>query len=218
MRAGTPDTSLLSKLLRERISSSRQSATGEPATASQASPERIEQRSSAVIGALMRDTRDAYDRQQATRPAPEADTAEPVPEVPAQVSTDDPEPGDLSAFILATLNDCEWPEWVSARCSFPQNGPVAATGSEAALAAIAALTQQVFTDAGEDGDDLTVEVFTGSASGSARLIVSGPFGLSMKTLKLIMKSRSEIEAIGGALITVRASDTAGFEALIPEKQ
>ena len=217
MRAGTPDTSLLSKLLRDRISSSRQSATGEPAAAGDALPERIEQRSSAVIGALMRDTRDAFDRQQTTRPEPDADTVAPEPAVPAQTAAEAPETGDLSAFMLDTLNDCEWPEWVSARCSFPQNGPVVTPDSESALAAIAALTQQVFTDAGEDGDDLTVEVFTGSAGGSARLTVSGPFGLSMKTLKLIMQSRSEIEAIGGALITVRASDTAGFEALIPEK-
>ncbi|MEO1159564.1 MAG: hypothetical protein AAFW74_03780, partial [Pseudomonadota bacterium] len=97
MRAGTPDTSLLSKLLRERISSSRRSATGKPETAGEALPERIEQRSSAVIGALMRDTRDAYDRQQITSPAPDAETARPEPEVSAEIISDDPVPGDLSA-------------------------------------------------------------------------------------------------------------------------
>lgn len=217
MRAGTPDTSLLSKLLRERISASRKSLTAATDATREASPEHIEQRSSAVIGALMRDTRDAFDRHQPSRPAVAADSPRPEPDTPVQMTTNAPEPGDLSAFMLDTLNDFEWPDWVSARCNFPENGPVAAPGCEGALAAIAALTQQVFKDAGEDGDDLTVEVFTGSASGSARLTVSGRFGLSMKTLKLIMHSRSEIEAIGGALITMRASNTSGFEALIPEK-
>ncbi len=217
MRAGTPDTSSLSKLLRERISSSRQSLTGVLDGTKQPLAEHIEQRSSAVIGALMRDTRDAFDRHQTIPPAVEAGPARPDTEPPALMIVDAPDPGDLSALMLDTLNDCEWPEWVSARCSFPDNGPFVAPGCEGALAAVAALTQQVYADAGEDGDDLTVEVFTGSASGSARLTVSGPFRLSMKTLKLIMHSRSEIEAIGGALITVRASNSAGFEALIPEQ-
>jgi hypothetical protein len=217
MRTGTPDTSLLSKLLRERISSSRQSLTGVPDGTKEPLPEHIQQRSSAVIGALMRDTRDAFDRHQTTPPAVEAGPARPDTEAPAQMTIDTPDPGDLSAFMLDTLNDCEWPEWISARCNFPDKGPFVAPGCQCALAAIAALTQQVFMDAGEDGDDLTVEIFTRSVSGSARLTVSGPFGLSMKTLKLIMHSRSEIEAIRGALITVRASNTAGFEALIPEQ-
>jgi hypothetical protein len=217
MRAGTPDTSLLSKLLRERISASRKSLTAAPDATREATPEHIEQRSSAVIGALMRDTRDAFDRHQHTQPAVEAASPGPEPDTPAQMTTDTPDPGDLSTFLLDTLNDCEWPEWVSARCNFPEKGPFVAPGCDGALAAIATLTQQVFADAGEDGDDMTVEVFTGSASGSARLTVSGPFGLSMKTLKSIMQSRSEIEAVGGALITVRASNTAGFEALIPEQ-
>ena len=217
MRAGTPDTSLLSKLLRDRISANRKSLAAAPDATREALPEHIEQRSSAVIGALMRDTRDAFDRQQPAQPAVAAESSGPVPGTPAQTAADAPDPGDLSAFMLDTLNDCEWPEWITARCNFPERGPFTAPGCEAALAAIAALTRQVFSDAGEDGDDLTVEVFTGSASGSARLTVSGPFGLSMKTLKLIMQSRSEIEAIGGALITVRASNTAGFEALIPEQ-
>ncbi|MEM7633361.1 MAG: hypothetical protein AAF299_02285 [Pseudomonadota bacterium] len=215
MSAGTPDTSLLSKLLRERIASGRQSSTGAPAIAREALPEHNEQRSSAVIGALMRDTRDAFDRHQPSPAEIEAASPGPDSDNPAQTATEAPEGSDLSAFVLDILDDCEWPEWVSARCDFPENGPFVAPGCQDALAAIAELTQQVFTDAGEDGDDLTVEIFTGSASGSIRLIVSGPFGLSMKTLKLIMQSRSEIEAVGGALITVRASDTAGFEALIP---
>lgn len=217
MRAGTPDTSLLSKLLRERISASRKSLTAAPDATRESSPEHIEQRSSAVIGALMRDTRDAFDRNQPSRPAVEAGSPRPEPDTPVQITTNATDPGDLSAFMLDALNNCEWPEWVSARCNFPENGPFAGPGCEGALAAIAALTQQVFRDAGEDGDDLTVEVFTGSTSGSARITVSGPFGLSMKTLKSIMHSRSEIETVGGALITVRASNTAGFEALIPEQ-
>lgn len=217
MRAGTPDTSLLSKLLRERISASRKSPTPAPDATREALPEHIEQRSSAVIGALIRDTRDAFDRHQPAPPAVEAGSPGPEPDTPVQMTTNAPDPGDLSVFMLDTLNDCEWPEWVSARCDFPDKGPFVAPGCEGALAAIAALTQQVFADAGEDGDDMTVEVFAETASGSARITVSGPFGLSMKSLKSIMHSRSEIEAIGGALITVRASDTAGFEALIPEQ-
>lgn len=217
MRAGTPDTSLLSKLLRERISASRKSPAAGPDATNEALPENIEQRSSAVIGALMRDTRDAFDRQNPTQTTVQAVAPEPVPDAPAPTTTDDPDPADLSAFVLDTLHKCEWPEWVSARCDFPDKGPFVAPGSEDALTAIAALTRQVFADAGEDGDDLTVEIFTGSASGSVRITVSGPFGLSMKTLKLIMQSRKSIEAIGGALITVRDANTAGFEALIPEQ-
>jgi len=217
MRAGTPDTSLLSKLLRERIPANRNSLTSAPDATNEALPEHIEQRSSAVIGALMRDTRDAFDRQQPTQTVAEAIVPEPAPDPPAQATIDAPDLRDLSAFVLDTLNNCEWPEWISARCDFPDKGPFVAPGCEGALAAIAALVRQVFADAGEDGDDLTVGIFTGSASGSVRITVSGPFGLSMKTLKLIMQSRSEIEAIGGALITVRTSNTAGFEALIPEQ-
>lgn len=215
MRAGTPDTSLLSKLLRERIPASRKSQTAADATGD-ALPDDIEQRSSAVIGALMRDTRDAFDRQQPTQAAVQTAAPEPAPDAPAQTSIDEPDPGDLSAFVLDTLHAWEWPDWISARCDFPDKGPFVAPGCEDALAAIAALTRQVFADAGEDGDDLTVEIFTGSESGSVRITVSGPFGLSMKTLKLIMQSRSEIEAVGGALTTVRDANTAGFEALIPD--
>ena len=216
MRAGTPDTSLLSKLLRERISASRKSPRAAPDAANDARPEHIEQRSSAVIGALMRDTRDAFDRQP-SQTVVDAAVPEPAPDPPAQTTFDAPDPGDLSVFVLDTLNNCEWPEWISAHCDFPDKGPFVAPGCEGALAAIAALTRQVFAYAGEDVDDLTVEIFTGSASGSVRITVSGPFGLSMKRVKLIMQSRSEIDAIGGALITVRTSNTAGFEALIPEQ-
>jgi len=217
MRAGTPDTSLLSKLLRERITASRKSPAAGPNATNEALPENIEQRSSAVIGALMRDTRDAFDRQQPTKAAVQTAAPEPAPASRVQPTIDEPDPGDFSAFVLDTLHNCEWPEWISARCDFPDKGPFVAPECEDALTAIAALTRQVFADAGEDGDDLTVEIFTESASGSARITVSGPFGLSMKTLKLIMQSRRDIEAIGGALITVRDANTAGFEALIPEQ-
>jgi len=215
MSAGTPDTSLLSKLLRERLSAGPHSLTSVTPAHKAPLPEQTEQRSSAVIGALMRDTRDAYEQHQLARSAAEADAVEPETETAASVNTEFTDPSDLSAFMLSTLYNCDWQDWVSARCNFPDKGPFLSAGCENALAAVAELTQQVFRDAGEDGDDLTVEVFTETESGSARLIVSGQFGLSMKTLKMIMQSRSEIEAIGGALITVRESTTAGFEALIP---
>ncbi len=170
--------------------------------------EHTEQRSSAVIGALMRDTRDAYEQHQLDRSAAEKQSN------PDGTKT---EATDLSEFTLGVLDNCDWPDWVSARCNFPHKGPFLSAGCANALAAVAELTQQVFTDAGEDGDDLTVEIFIETVSGSARLTVSGQFGLSMKTLKMIMQSRSEFEATGGALITVRDSTTAGFEALIPAR-
>jgi len=215
MSAGTPDTSLLPKLLRERISTDQHSRTSAPLANRAPLPEQTEQRSSAVIGALMRDTRDAYEQHQLARPAAKAEVVEPETETAASINTESTDPADLSAVILSILNNCNWQDWVSARCNFPDKGPFLSEGCDNALAAIVELTQQVFNDAGEDGDDLTVEVFTESVSGSARLTVTGQFGLSMKTLKMIMQSRSEFEAIGGALITVRESATAGFEALIP---
>lgn len=218
MSAGTPDTSLLSKLLRDRIASSRQSPDAASDGARQPLPEHVEQRSSAVIGALMRDTRDAFEHQRTARPAAEPGPAALESEAADQPGADADGPDDLSAFLLNTLDGFDWPEWITARCDFPEQGPFVAAGCEDALSAIAALTQQVFADAGEDGDDLSVEIFTGSEEGSARLTVSGPFSLSMKTLKLIMHSRNEIEATGGALITKRTSNSAGFEALIPSKQ
>lgn len=218
MSAGTPDISLLSKLLRDRIASSRQSQAPAPDAARAPLPDNVEQRSSAVIGALMRDARDAFEHQRSAPPAADQGPAEAAPEAAAHMTADTPEPDDLSAFLLETLDRFDWPEWVTARCDFPEQGPFVTDGCEDALSAIAALTQQVFADAGEDGDDLSVEIFAGSETGSARLVVSGPFSLSMKTLKLIMHSRNEIEAIGGALITVRTADSAGYEALIPEKQ
>ncbi len=167
----------------------------------------------------MRDTRDAFEHQQTVRTtadlgvtAPESETG-----VEPDADADADESNDLSAFLLDTLDGFDWPEWITARCDFPERGPFVAAGCEDALSAIAALTQQVFADAGEDGDDLNVEIFTGSEDSSARLTVSGPFSLSMKTLKLIMHSRNEIEATGGALITKRTAHSAGFEALIPGK-
>lgn len=208
MSAGPPDTSLLSKLLRERISAAPRSQAGAPRTEKASLPEQIEQRSSAVIGALMRDTREAYEQHRLASSAAENEAGSDESETEA---------ADLSEAMLKLLNDCDWPEWVSARCSFPDRGPFLSADCDNVLAAIAELTQQVFRDAGEDGDDLTVEIFTETVSGSARLTVSGQFGLSMKTLKMIMQSRSEFEAIDGALITVRESSTSGFEALIPAR-
>lgn len=188
-----------------------------PAASRQPLPAHVEQRSSAVIGALMRDTREAFDRHQSTRPAVKTGTVKPDGGALTQVRTDTPEPGDLSLFMLNTLNQCHWQEWVAAHCNFPDKGPFVSSGCDAALAAIAGLTQQVFKDAGEDGDDLSVEIFTESVSGSARLTVSGPFALSMMTLQMIKHARSELESTGGVLVTLRASNTAGFEALIPER-
>lgn len=208
MSAGTPDTSLLSKLLRERMSASLRAPASKPKAVKAPPAEHTEQRSSAVIGALMRDTRDAYEQHQHARSAAEQHS------IADGTGT---ETADLSEFILNVLDKCDWPDWVSARCSFPEKGPFLSPDCEKALAAVTKLTQQVFNDAGEDGDDLTVEIFTEKLSDTARLTVSGQFGLSMKTLKMIMQSRSEFEAIGGALITVRESSTAGFEALIPAR-
>ncbi|MGB7206974.1 MAG: hypothetical protein WBD37_16000, partial [Anderseniella sp.] len=82
---------------------------------------------------------------------------------------------------------------------------------------IAELMQQVFDDAGDDGEDLTVHIYTGIEGGSARITVTGPFSLSIPTLTMIKKYRRQMEAIGGALYTVRTLSTAGFEALIPER-
>ena len=208
MSAGTPDTSLLSKLLRERMAAGLRSSAGKPGTVKTPPAEHAEQRSSAVIGALMRDTRDAYQQHHGTRQSDDQASAS---------GATDAQATDLSAYILDLLESCEWPDWVSARCNFPDKGPYLQPNCDKALAAVARLTQQVFDDAGEDGDDLTVEIYTGITADTARLTVSGEFGLSMKTLKMIMQSRSDFEAIGGALITVREASNAGFEALIPAR-
>ncbi len=217
MSAVPPDTSQLSKLLRERMSENPHSPTSASPTNRQPLPEQTERRSSAVIGALMRDTRDAYEQHQIARSAARADAGGPVTEAAASMNEALADPADFSDFLLNMLNNIDWQDWVSARCSFPDKGPFLSEGCEDALVAIAELTQQVFQDAGEDGEDLTVEIFTETVSGSARLTVTGQFGISMTTLKMIMRLRNEIEAIGGALITVREADAAGFEALIPAR-
>jgi hypothetical protein len=223
MRSGNPDTSLLSRLLRGRITSGRHPLTGKPgaATGTPAEPADAQQRSSAVIGALMRDAREAYDRvpahPAATTPAPVKAGIQTRQEIEAQLNTKAADPCDLSALVLETLNQCEWEDWVSARCDFPATGPFVISGSTQALDAIADLIEQVFADAGEDGDDLTVHVFTGSEGGSARITVTGPFSLSMQTLTMIKKYRRHVEGISGALYTVRTLSSSGFEALIPER-
>ena len=217
MSAVPPDTSQLSKLLRERMSDNPHSLTNASPADRAPLPEQTERRSSAVIGALMRDTRDAYEQHQIARSVARADAGEIGTETASSMNEAHTDPADFSAFILNMLNNFDWQDWISARCSFPDKGPFLSDGCEDALTAIAELTEQVFQDAGEDGGDLTVEVFTETVSGSARLTVTGQFGLSMTTLKMIMRLRNEIETIGGALITVREADAAGFEALIPAR-
>ena len=61
-----------------------------------------------------------------TEPAP----AEPAPEAPTHTTTDTPEADDLSAFLLDTLDRFDWPEWVTARCDFPEHGPFVADGCD----------------------------------------------------------------------------------------
>jgi len=218
MRSGNPDTSLLSRLLRGRVAGGRTPLTGKKPPLREAdAPQNAEQRSAAVIGALMRDAREAFDKGPERPPAPAtcAGAIQSRAETQIQLNAEANDPGDLSAFVLETLNDCDWEDWVSARCDFPAEGPWVASGSSQTLDAIAELMEQLFLDAGEDGDDLVVHVYTGAEGGSARITVTGPFALSMQTLTLIKKHRRLMESIGGALNTVRTLSSAGFEALIP---
>ena len=219
MRSATPDTSLLSRLLRGRLRSGKHPLTGKQNKTEEPQPLVNEHRSSAVIGALMRDTREAY-LNQTVHPATTASdpgTIQSEAETLEQLSQCAIDPGDLSAFVLETLNELEWEDWISARCDFPETGPFIISGSSHELDLIAELMQQVFDDAGDDGEDLTVHIYTGIEGGSARITVTGPFSLSIPTLTMIKKYRRQMEAIGGALYTVRTLSTAGFEALIPER-
>jgi hypothetical protein len=133
----------------------------------------------------------------------------------AQMNDTATDPGDLSAFVLETLNSLDWDDWVTARCDFPQTGPFVVSGSSSALEALADIINALFDDACDDGDDLTVSIYTAQEGGSARITVTGPFNLSLDTLGLIKRHRRRFESAGGAIYTVRTLGTAGFEALIP---
>ncbi len=222
MSNSEPDISLLSRLLRTRLAAGLNplSAKRKAHAASQAA--RPEDRSSQVIGSLLKDARQAYVDQgsppAAARPSPPppgtilspADTL-------AQMNNPDSDPGDLSAFILETLNGFDWDDWVTARCDFPQAGPFVASGTSAALEAIGQIIESVFEDACTDGDDLTVSIYAATEAGSARLSVTGPFTISLDTLGLIKRHRHLLESAGGALYTVRNLGSAGFEALLPAR-
>ena len=215
MRFGDPDTSFLSRLLRGRLAAGRHPLTGQPG---ERAPRDTEQRSSAVIGALMRDTRQAYaSPRRAPSCTPDNGAIQTTEQMQAQLSAETADPGDLSAFVLETLNQINWEDWISARCNLPAKGPFVISGSSRALDVIGDLLEQVFEDAAADGDDIIVHIYTGSEAGSARITVTGAFQLSIATLAMIKKSRRHLESISGALYTVRTLSSAGFEALIPER-
>lgn len=252
MATGDPDTSMLSRLLRSRLAAGLNPLTGKRRTGDGTEPPTPDERSSAVIGSLLKDARDAYSAGNTTRRAPDPDPVQPsrvsadtaarpnpdaaaaftddIAEAPAtpcaghiqsaadthaQMNDTATDPGDLSAFVLETLNSLDWDDWVTARCDFPQAGPFVVSGSSAALEAMAEIIDALIADACDDGDDLTVSIYTAQEGGSARITVTGPFNLSLDTLGLIKRHRRRFESTGGAIYTVRTLGTAGFEALIP---
>lgn len=252
MATGDPDTSMLSRLLRSRLAAGLNPLTGKRRSGEAAKTPTPDERSSAVIGSLLKDARDAYSANASAAttgpvsipPLPVyADAgAQPNPEpvtsiagdtnpcrtatpcaghiqsqadTQAQMNDTATDPGDLSAFVLETLNALDWDDWVTARCDFPQTGPFVVSGSSTALQALADIMDALFVDACDDGDDLTVSIYTAHEGGSARITVTGPFNLSLDTLGLIKRHRRSFESIGGAIYTVRTLGTTGFEALIP---
>jgi hypothetical protein len=251
MATGDPDVSMLSRLLRSRLAAGLNPLTGKRRKASAATPPTPDERSSAVIGSLLKDARDAYGARAATQPAasdaatptpaaavpasapPSAagpapgQDADPTPAAPcaghiqsqadtrAQMNDAAVDPGDLSGFTLEILNALDWEDWVTARCDFPQSGPFVVAGTSSTLEALAEILESLFADACDDGDDLTVSIYTAQEGGSARITVTGPFNLSLDTLGLIKRHRRRFESAGGAIYTVRTLGTAGFEALIP---
>ncbi len=252
MATGDPDTSMLSRLLRSRLAAGLNPLTGKRRSGEAAKTPTPDERSSAVIGSLLKDARDAYSANAspaATGPATVpplpvyADAGTPPNPEPASPSADEvnscqtaspcaghiqsqadthaqmndtaTDPGDLSAFVLETLNTLDWDDWVTARCDFPQTGPFVVSGSSNTLEALAEIIDALFDDACDDGDDLTVSIYTAHGGGSARITVTGPFNLSLDTLGLIKRHRRSFESIGGAIYTVRTLGTTGFEALIP---
>ena len=225
MANGDPDISLLSRLLRSRLAAGLNPLSGRQQAHPASSASGVAERSSAVIGSLLKDARQAYAAGQAPQPAgtprpaagANAGTIQSSAATLAQMNDTAADPGDLSAFVLETLNGFDWDEWVSARCDFPQYGPFVASGTSAALDALALIMDSIFDDACNDGDDLTVSIYTAAEGGSARISVTGPFALSLDTLGLIKKNRCILESAGGALYTVRNLGTSGFEALIPAR-
>jgi hypothetical protein len=222
MSTSEPDISLLSRLLRTRLAAGLNPLSGKrrahPATHS-ANPE---DRSSQVIGSLLKDARQAWVDQASTpaaaRPSqPAAGTIQSAAATIAQMNDPHADPGDLSAFILETLNGFDWDDWVTARCDFPQVGPFVASGTAAALEVIGEVMESVFEDACSDGDDLTVSIYAATEAGSVKLTITGPFTMSLDTLGLIKRQRHEFESAGGALYTVRNLGSAGFEALLPAR-
>lgn len=237
MSSGGPDISMLSRLLRSRLASGFKPLSSRPRNHAASHGQSSDERSSAVIGSLLRDAREAYANNPAgassagpgsaatastasnsASPATlAAGTIQSAADTRAQMSNSAADPGDLSAFVLETLNSIDWDEWVTARCDFPQSGPFGASGTSAALEALASILDALFDDACNDGDDLTVSIQTAHEGGSVRLTVTGPFTLSLNTLGLIKRHRIILESSGGALYTVRNLGTAGFEALIPAR-
>lgn len=252
MATGDPDTSMLSRLLRSRLAAGLNPLTGKRRSAQATTTPTPDERSSAVIGSLLKDARDAYSANASAaatgsastaplpvyassgvQPAPEAASSSAVEANPsrtaspcavhiqsqadthAQMNDTATDPGDLSAFVLETLNSLDWDDWVTARCDFPQTGPFVVSGSSSALEALAEIIDALFDDACDDGDDLTVSIYTAQEGGSARITVTGPFNLSLDTLGLIKRHRRSFESVGGAIYTVRTLGTTGFEALIP---
>ena len=222
MRTSGPDTSLLSRLLRSRLAAGLNPLSGRQKAHAASAKLTPEERSSAVIGSLMRDAREAYASTTVAQPAmstssPCAGKIQSAADTQAQMNDSATDPGDLSAFVLESLNRIEWEEWVTARCDFPESGPFVVSGSSAMLDTLAEILRALFDDACDDGDDLTVSIYTAHEAGSARISVTGPFNLSLDTLGLIKRHRRSFESIGGALYTVRTLGTAGFEALIPAR-
>jgi hypothetical protein len=96
MATGDPDVSMLSRLLRSRLAAGLNPLTGKRRKASAATPPTPDERSSAVIGSLLKDARDAYGARAATQPAAsDAATPTPAAAVPASAppSAAGPAPG-----------------------------------------------------------------------------------------------------------------------------
>jgi len=222
MSNSEPDISLLSRLLRTRLATGLNPLAARRKAHAASRAESPEDRSSQVIGSLLKDARQAYVDQHS--PSAAARPSQPPPgailssaDTLAQMNDPHADPGDLSAFILETLNGFDWDDWVTARCDFPQVGPFVASGTAAALEVIGEVMESVFEDACSDGDDLTVSIYAATEAGSVKLTITGPFTMSLDTLGLIKRQRHEFESAGGALYTVRNLGSAGFEALLPAR-
>lgn len=219
---------MLSRLLRSRLAAGLNPLTGKRKSSAAAAADAPQERTSAVIGSLMRDAKEAYAEHSVPLPEEMPHEPEEAPcsptgaiqseaETASQIAEAQADPGDLSACVLDILNNADWEDWVTARCDFPEAGPFVQTGTSAALKLLGEIVERVLQDAGNDGEDLTVSFYAGREPGSARLTVTGPFDLSLDTLGAIKRHRRQFESFGGALYTVRTLGTSGFEALIPER-